>query len=399
MVDDRTNFMSDKTIFMSQEGFTRILQGFSLDRYVLELVTLNWYGFYESPSTTNDSQTILISTTLYVLAFSFHPDFKTTAAICLSRSILSRDKSSCRDGEKAVDRLENLLRNFAAHLNKPSFLVVVVLIHLLEYFDEQLDVKLNTIRKIEANIGHGPDGFSLKSRSVGQLIETSYKLGKMTADLSSVVQHQAIATSMVEFVRNCVKESSSDEPGAILKVLEQRLKGVAEMVKYLQGRLQGQLSVIWARIGHIDAEVSNELTEVGNNLTTVSNELAEVGNNLTTVSNELATASKDLAKATAKDSSSMKTIAVMTMAFLPGTFFAALFAIPSLKWDQPGVVQQNFWVYWAFTLPFTALVFGIWKVATKRSHRLLNKQSDINVETPTGTAPRRRNRIGAQAPR
>ena len=62
----------------------------------------------------------------------------------------------------------------------------------------------------------------------------------------------------------------------------------------------------------------------------------------------------------------MKTIAIMTMAFLPATFFAALFAVPLLKWDEPRVVQSNFWVYWAFTLPATALVFGLWVGITKR---------------------------------
>ncbi len=56
----------------------------------------------------------------------------------------------------------------------------------------------------------------------------------------------------------------------------------------------------------------------------------------------------------------MKTIAVMTMTFLPGTFFAALFAIPSLQWDQAEVIQNKFWVYWAFTLPATVLVFVTW---------------------------------------
>lgn len=64
----------------------------------------------------------------------------------------------------------------------------------------------------------------------------------------------------------------------------------------------------------------------------------------------------------------MKTIAIMTMAFLPGTFFAALFAVPSLRWDQtsPRVIQSEFWVYWAFTGPVTVLVFLIWLVLTKR---------------------------------
>lgn len=57
----------------------------------------------------------------------------------------------------------------------------------------------------------------------------------------------------------------------------------------------------------------------------------------------------------------MKTMAVMAMAFLPGTFLAALFAIPSLEWTGDpwtGVIRPNHWVYWAFTLPATALVFS-----------------------------------------
>ena len=55
-------------------------------------------------------------------------------------------------------------------------------------------------------------------------------------------------------------------------------------------------------------------------------------------------------------------IAMMTMAFLPGTFFAALFSVPSLRWDQDVVVTRNFWVYWVFTLPVTAFVFLVWMV-------------------------------------
>ena len=56
----------------------------------------------------------------------------------------------------------------------------------------------------------------------------------------------------------------------------------------------------------------------------------------------------------------MKVIAVMTMGFLPGTFVAALFAVPSLQWGSTPVIQDNFWVYWAFALPATAVVFLLW---------------------------------------
>ena len=61
----------------------------------------------------------------------------------------------------------------------------------------------------------------------------------------------------------------------------------------------------------------------------------------------------------------MKPIAIMTMAFLPATFFAALFAVPSLQWTADEVITKNFWIYWAFTVPLTLVIFGLWLVITK----------------------------------
>ena len=62
-----------------------------------------------------------------------------------------------------------------------------------------------------------------------------------------------------------------------------------------------------------------------------------------------ALASIKLARAATNDSSSMKAIAIMTMAFLPGTFFAALFSVLSLRWDadprRPGELLGILGVY------------------------------------------------------
>jgi hypothetical protein len=46
----------------------------------------------------------------------------------------------------------------------------------------------------------------------------------------------------------------------------------------------------------------------------------------------------------------MTSVAIMTMLFLPASFFAALFTVPLLQWGQPVVMHTRFWVYWAFTL-------------------------------------------------
>jgi hypothetical protein len=62
----------------------------------------------------------------------------------------------------------------------------------------------------------------------------------------------------------------------------------------------------------------------------------------------------------------MKTVAIMTMVFLPATFYAALFAVPSLQWDKPSIIGDRFWIYWAVTIPTTILVLVVWFAISHR---------------------------------
>ena len=63
----------------------------------------------------------------------------------------------------------------------------------------------------------------------------------------------------------------------------------------------------------------------------------------------------------------MKTIAAVTMLFLPGTFVASLFATPMFQWSATAglQVQSHIWVYWATTIPLTLLTIGFWWVWLK----------------------------------
>ncbi|KAF2812177.1 uncharacterized protein BDZ99DRAFT_347708, partial [Mytilinidion resinicola] len=73
--------------------------------------------------------------------------------------------------------------------------------------------------------------------------------------------------------------------------------------------------------------------------------------------------SRMIAAESKRDSTSMKTIAVVTMTFLPGTFIAAIFSMPMFQWDATSptdVVNKRFWVYWSITIPLTLLTFLAW---------------------------------------
>lgn len=100
---------------------------------------------------------------------------------------------------------------------------------------------------------------------------------------------------------------------------------------------------------------------------------------------ELARDSKSIAVASKRDSSAMKSIALLTMVILPGTFISTLFAIPLFNWDAESwrdVPKSRFWFYWALTIPLTILTVAmwlIWQKAFERTGRSLDKAAREQV--------------------
>jgi len=87
----------------------------------------------------------------------------------------------------------------------------------------------------------------------------------------------------------------------------------------------------------------------------------------------------------------MKTLAAVTVAFLPATFVASFFAMPLFDWDvDPGgtVFEPRFYIYWAVTAPLTVITMIIWLSWTYRQtllHRYEDKkQRDDLVYDVTG---------------
>ncbi|KAG7056116.1 protein kinase [Colletotrichum scovillei] len=72
----------------------------------------------------------------------------------------------------------------------------------------------------------------------------------------------------------------------------------------------------------------------------------------------------DIATATGNDSRQMRSISLVTMIFLPGTFFATLFSMTFFDWspngDQQSVVSGYIWIYFLVTGVFTASTLVVW---------------------------------------
>ncbi|KAF3059977.1 hypothetical protein GL218_05118 [Daldinia childiae] len=93
----------------------------------------------------------------------------------------------------------------------------------------------------------------------------------------------------------------------------------------------------------------------------------------------------EIALATGRDSRHMRSIAVVTMVFLPGTFCASVFSMQFFNWfpgdDGNTVVSRYFWIYILFTIVLTLLTLGIWYYVSWREKQ--QKQHNIDTQEDT----------------
>ncbi|BCS28005.1 uncharacterized protein APUU_61053S [Aspergillus puulaauensis] len=76
--------------------------------------------------------------------------------------------------------------------------------------------------------------------------------------------------------------------------------------------------------------------------------------------------SQDFGRDARSDSNMMTTVAFVSMVYLPGTFVSGLFGTNFFSFQaDPGntwLTADEFWMYWAVTIPLTLLTLGIWGV-------------------------------------
>ncbi|KAF2271805.1 uncharacterized protein EI97DRAFT_243409 [Westerdykella ornata] len=78
-------------------------------------------------------------------------------------------------------------------------------------------------------------------------------------------------------------------------------------------------------------------------------------------STEIAQSTAKVAEQTQRDSSSMITIAAVTMAFLPGTFICAILSTTFFDFGVDGLsVSRQWWILPATTIPLMIVVFAVW---------------------------------------
>ncbi|KAH8163239.1 hypothetical protein CIB48_g4991 [Xylaria polymorpha] len=324
----------DENILVTKDTFMRIFRRFGIDSRFLQLVKTNRYGLHYDWEGIRCSY--YIGTALYILMWSFDRTTRRTRAILLSRDFISTDD---------LGSLRRLIQLEVNRLYSPFLLAWVSLVHLSNWMDASTYYLLTSIRQLEELTGYGPYGRKKASSEVpiDRLTQASKDIGHVQVDLANQLRHVTIGTAIsshiatraaklaeyaVEpYMKKCLQEF--EEFNSTIPSLQRSLNDSSAYVYYLQERVRSQNTVVYALMTHEDARINISLAK----------------------------ASKELAEAAKKDSASNE---VDSNHWYCGTYFAALWAVPSLKWGQPDVIQPDFWWYWVFTGPSTLLIFAVW---------------------------------------
>lgn len=86
-----------------------------------------------------------------------------------------------------------------------------------------------------------------------------------------------------------------------------------------------------------------------------------------------------------RDSIAMKTISILGIIYLPGTFVATLFSMDMFSWgenDGRGAsslgVSSSMWVYWAVSVPLTIITCLVWVVWSRSESQRSNQRWTIH---------------------
>lgn len=97
-----------------------------------------------------------------------------------------------------------------------------------------------------------------------------------------------------------------------------------------------------------------------------------------TVAQASAATSVEIGRAAQIDNSAMKTIAFVTLAFLPPTFISSIFSMSFFQCGDNGWGMSNkFWLYWVVAIPTTIATVMIWQYWHKISPSLHHQPTVI----------------------
>jgi hypothetical protein len=258
--------------------------------------------------------------------------------------------------EKHIIRGLYNLRGFSELPGSLPFIAINAAVYDAEW---RMDVKEIAIRGSDLKLERFPDARTA-SGVYGASIATARTLAVTQRD----------AKNMQRMVEKCLRM-----PPAVNARHDLRLQRTTSSLKraftYQKQVLQGILETAEENQGHTSRHIECVLSfmaqrqqELSIEIARGQSKLAEASRREQMISIDIANASHRIAEETKKDGTSMKTLAVVTLVYLPCTTVSSILAMPLFDWnaDDRSVVNPRIWVFFVFAVPLTAITMVIWRL-------------------------------------
>lgn len=235
--------------YMAQEKFLELFNSINIDPYVLHLIRLNSFGFYQfpkPPASKNDSEisSYYLSTLYYALAWSFDPKTREARAILMSRGVepsrkLTRPTVQFSD---FVRLLRGFLPVFEVCRCPSAFLSLAVATQLVHWLDGYILSQLEEIRDAETATGHGDIVSTGKMLNAKEITRCSRAMAQSLTVLANIQRHLEVAKAALVHA----SKTSPSQQGVrdALSVLETQLLWNESTSEYLLQRARNQITVV-----------------------------------------------------------------------------------------------------------------------------------------------------------
>ncbi|CZR68946.1 uncharacterized protein PAC_18847 [Phialocephala subalpina] len=299
----------------------------------------------------------------YHLALSYNQQSKVTHGLLLSKT---------RDHH--FRELIQWLQSSQNHRDQPLGVALHIAEIVIETCADRVNASDSTLNDLEEEMDqhqypHRPRGNPLELDFIATTRAINSQSRKLGLDLTRLEGAQLAVALITEgtnlltaphildtaavtiTVANNISSDSSCSMNEASMNLANLCKNTLTRLEYEMTRCQTLIAVVYQFMAQKDSRINIQHSESSAILARASKEDSQV--------------MRTIAIESKKDSSAMKTIAILTMLFLPGTFLAAIFAMPFFNWgvDGESVVKSEFRIYWAFAIPLTVMVVLIWAVA------------------------------------
>lgn len=263
----------------------------------------------------------------------------------------------------------------------PAFLLTLILSTQIHQGEEKVKLKIRASERCSSTqMPH--QGYDKSVMSL--FISLATEADRCAVKLGSLSRKSKMVEKALKFILKNISEQSghgasptsvSAEACQLLKshvlLLEDRLEMQAVDIEYTLKRVQLQINIVSVFI--TSSLYRGRLTNI--------QKLAGI------ISRSDFQATLMLAESQHRDSLSMKTLAIVTMFFLPGSFVSALFSTSMFDWDSVSPSSNGigvrplpqFGLYWIITIPLTIITFMLffmWLWVTKLRHDVQKKMGD-----------------------